>query len=227
MAFLAVIIPVLNEEAIVAASLARLGPLREAGAEIIVVDGGSSDSTLELANPVADKVLRSARGRAAQMNAGAAAAKADVLLFLHLDSQPPPRADRLIAVAMADGRADWGHFDVEIDGRHAVFGMIAACMNLRARLSGIATGDQAIFVRRSLFEAAGGYPPIALMEDVALCKALRKRARSTVIPAKVRTSARRWEKNGIARTIVLMWWLRLRYFMGGNPDRLAAEYERG
>jgi rSAM/selenodomain-associated transferase 2 len=226
MTFLSIVIPVLNEEAILAASLARLQPLREAGIEIIVVDGGSSDPTAQLANPLADKILLAKRGRASQMNAGAAAANAETLLFLHLDSCLPPQAGELISAAMRDEAAAWGYFEVKIEGRHPMFGLIAACMNLRSRVTHVATGDQAIFVRKPLFDDVGGYRPIALMEDVALCKALRKRGHPAIIASKVTTSGRRWEKNGVARTILLMWWLRLRYFLGGSPDRLAAVYER-
>jgi rSAM/selenodomain-associated transferase 2 len=225
MPFLSIIVPVLNEEAMMAASLERLHALRAAGAELIVVDGGSTDSSAELAGPLADQVLRTQRGRAAQMNAGAAAATGDVLLFLHLDSRLPLQAGQLISAAMRDERTGWGHFDIAIEGRHAMFNVIGACMNLRSRMTRVATGDQAIFVRRALFGTVGGYPQIALMEDIALCKALRRHGPPAVIAGKVTTSGRRWEKHGVVRTIVLMWWLRLCYFLGGNPDRLAKAYE--
>jgi rSAM/selenodomain-associated transferase 2 len=222
---LSIIIPMLNEQAIVAASLARLQAFRDRGAELIVVDGGSVDHSARLALPLADRVIQVPRGRATQMNAGAAAASGDILLFLHLDCSLPANADRLLAVSLRDTLAGWGHFDVEIEGRHLLLATIAWCMNRRSRWSGIATGDQAIFVRRAWFDAAGRFPPIALMEDIALCKVLRARGRAAVVKSRVRTSGRRWEQNGVLRTILLMWWLRFRYYLGGNPDRLASTYE--
>jgi rSAM/selenodomain-associated transferase 2 len=221
---LSIIIPMLNEQAIVAASLTRLQVFRDRGAELIVVDGGSADDSVKLAQPLADRVTQAPRGRALQMNAGAAIASGDILLFLHLDCSLPPNADQLLAEALRDTLAGWGHFDVEIEGRHALLIAIAWSMNRRSRWSGIATGDQAIFVRRSWFEAAGRYPPIALMEDIALSKALRARGRAAVVSGRVCASGRRWERNGVLRTVLLMWWLRLRYYFGGNPDRLAATY---
>ena len=222
---LSIVIPMLNEQAIVAACLARLQVFRNRGVELILVDGGSNDGSFILALPLADQVIAASRGRASQMNAGAAVATGEILLFLHLDSSLPADADVLLAEAARDTRTGWGHFDVEIVGRHPLLGMIAWCMNRRSRWTGITTGDQAIFVRRTWFEAVGGYPPIALMEDIALCKSLRRRGRPAAMRARVRTSGRRWERNGILRTILLMWWLRLRFFLGGNPDRLAAMYE--
>jgi rSAM/selenodomain-associated transferase 2 len=214
----------LNEQAIVAASLSRLQALRDRGVELVIADGGSVDDSASLALPLADRVIQAPRGRASQMNAGAVAASGDVLLFLHLDCSLPANADRLLADSMRDTLAGWGHFDVEIEGRHPLLATIAWCMNHRSRWSGIATGDQAIFVRRAWFEAAGRYPSIALMEDIALCKALRARGRAAVVGSRVRASGRRWEQNGVLRTILLMWWLRLRYYLGGNPDRLASAY---
>jgi rSAM/selenodomain-associated transferase 2 len=225
MPVLSIVIPMLNEQAIVTASLGRLQGFRKRGVEVIAVDGGSGDDSVKLAAPLADRVVQGHRGRAVQMNAGAAIATGETLLFLHLDSALPPDADRRVADAMRGIDIGWGHFDVEIEGEHPLLGTIAWCMNHRSRWSGIATGDQAIFVRRSWFDAAGGFPPIALMEDIALCKILRARGRAGVIGCRVLTSGRRWEQHGIVRTIVMMWWLRLRYFLGGNPDRLAAMYE--
>lgn len=222
---LSIVIPVLNEALLVATSLGRLQAYRQHGVELIVVDGGSGDDSVKLARPFADEVIQARRGRAIQMNAGAAIAHGETLLFLHLDSILPPGADELVARALNPARADWGHFDVEIENSNPMLAVIAWCMNRRSRRTGIATGDQAIFVRRATFEAAGAYPPIALMEDIALCKRLRVQGRPMVIAEKVRTSGRRWERNGVLRTILLMWWLRLRYFLGGNPDRLATLYD--
>jgi rSAM/selenodomain-associated transferase 2 len=152
-------------------------------------------------------------------------ARGDVLLFLHIDTCLPSGADHLVAEVLKDAKSGWGHFDVELEGKHPLLKAVAWGINLRSRWSGVATGDQAIFVRRDWFEAAGGYPSIALMEDVALSKILRARARPVVVGAMVRTSSRRWERHGVLRTIVLMWWLRLRYFLGAKPDTLAAHYE--
>jgi rSAM/selenodomain-associated transferase 2 len=215
----------LNEQAIVEASLGNLQDLRRHGVEVIVVDGGSSDGSAAITQPLADLVIQAPRGRAAQMNAGAAIAAGEVLLFLHLDCRLPEAADRLIAEALRDGHVGWGHFEIEIEGSNPFLRVIAGCMNWRSRWTRIATGDQALFVRRSRFLAAGGFPPIALMEDIALCKILRASGHPAVADGKVRTSGRRWERHGILRTILLMWWLRLRYFLGGNPDRLADLYE--
>jgi rSAM/selenodomain-associated transferase 2 len=222
---LSIIIPMLNEGALVAASLIRLAPLRGRGAEVIVVDGGSDDGSAGLAAPIADQVIGAKRGRAWQMNAGAAAASGNTLLFLHIDTRLPPDADHLIAKVLEDADAGWGHFDVEIEGAHPLLKVIAWAMNRRSRWSEVATGDQAIFVRRDWFDAAGGFPAIELMEDVALSKILRARARPMVIDVKVTTSGRRWERHGVVRTIVLMWWLRLRFFFGAKPEELAARYE--
>jgi rSAM/selenodomain-associated transferase 2 len=222
---LSIVIPVLNEAPIVVASLASLREFRDRGAELVVVDGGSGDGSAELATPLADRVVKAQRGRASQMNAGAAIATGETLLFLHLDTSLPANADQMLAEAMRSANTGWGHFEVEIAGHHPLLGVIAWGVNLRSRLTGIATGDQAIFVRRNLFEAVGRYPPIALMEDVALSRALLARAKPAMVGSRVRTSGRRWERNGVVRTVVLMWWLRLRYALGANPERLAAMYE--
>jgi rSAM/selenodomain-associated transferase 2 len=225
MSALSIIIPMLNESALVGEKLARLAPMRRQGAEVIVVDGGSDDASAGLAAPLADQVIITERGRARQMNAGAAAASGNTLLFLHMDTCLPSNADRLVAEALNDTKFGWGHFNVEIEGKHPLLKVVAWGMNRRSLWSGVATGDQAIFVRRDWFEAAGGFPVIGLMEDVALSKILHVRARPVVIRARVTTSGRRWERHGVVRTIVLMWWLRLRYFLGAKPETLAAHYE--
>ncbi len=223
---LTIIIPVLNEAAIIGECLARLQPMREDGTEIIVVDGGSTDATTELVRPLADHVLAAPASRAGQMNAGAAVAQGDTLLFLHADCTLPAGADTLVALTMRDERQDWGFFEVEIAGRHRMLKVIAWFMNRRSKLTSIATGDQAMFVRRSRFLAADGFPPIALMEDIALSRILRARCVPCCLPAKVKTSGRRWEKHGVFRTILRMWWLRLRYFLGSDTAQLASLYER-
>lgn len=216
---LAIIVPTLNEAAGIRAALAALGPLRAHGHEVIVVDGGSSDATVDLARPLADQVLGSASGRATQMNAGARAAGADRFVFLHADTRLPPHADALILSALEHAR--WGRFDVEIEGRHPLLKMIACAINLRSRLTGIATGDQAIFVRRDAFS---GFPDIPLMEDVAFSRAMKRAGRPACVRSRVVTSGRRWESRGVLRTIVLMWRLRLLYALGVAPQRLARKY---
>jgi len=220
---LSIVVPAWREAIGIVPTLQALAPLRARGAEILVADGGSDDGTADAARPWADRVLTAPRGRARQMNAGAAVARSDVLLFLHADTRLPPDADRLIARAL-DAGAGWGRFDVRIDGRSRWLPMVAALMNLRSRLSGIATGDQAMFVRRPLFEAVGGFPDQPLMEDIELSARLRRRQRPACLRERVQTSGRRWDERGAWRTIVLMWSLRLRYACGASPDDLARAY---
>ena len=219
-----IIVPVLDEAARVEATLAALQALRGPGVEVIVVDGGSRDATRQLAAPWADRVIESARGRAAQMNAGAREARGDVLLFLQADTVLPAGADRLVRAALATDR-QWGRFDVAIAGSAPLLALVGAMMNARSRLTGIATGDQAMFVRRAAFVAAGGFPEIPLMEDVALSKALKHISRPACLRERVVTSGRRWERDGALRTIFLMWRLRLAYAMGADPRRLARRYD--
>jgi len=216
---LSIVVPVLNEARGLAASLEALAPLRARGHEVIVVDGGSDDASAALAAPLADRVLAAPRGRARQMNAGARAARGDALLFLHADTRLPPRADEMVFSALE--KHAWGRFDVAIEGRHPALRMIAAAMNLRSRLTGIATGDQAMFARRAGFP---GFPEIALMEDVALSRLLKRRGAPACLRSRVRTSGRRWESRGVLRTVVLMWRLRLLYWLGVAPERLARRY---
>jgi rSAM/selenodomain-associated transferase 2 len=217
---LSVIVPVLAEAAGIAANLRALAPLRAQGHELIVVDGGSRDGTAELAAPLCDRVLASSPGRARQMNAGAAAASGEVLLFLHADTQLPPRADELIARALGRG-ARWGRFDVRIIGRSRWFPLIAAAMNLRSRLTGIATGDQALFVEAALFRQLGGYAELPLMEDIELSRRLRAVGRPACLRKPALTSGRRWDQHGVWRTVWLMWQLRWRYWRGEAPEALA------
>lgn len=218
---LSVVIPALNEAQGIAAALAALAPLRGRGHEVIVVDGGSEDGTREIAAGLADHALIAPRGRARQMNAGAREARGDALVFLHADTRLPAQADAEVLDALVTHL--WGRFDVDLDGRHALLPVIARAMNTRSRLTGIATGDQAIFVRRESFE---GFPEIALMEDVAFCKAMKRRGPPACLRSRVLTSARRWESRGVLRTVALMWRLRLLYFLGAPPERLARRYER-
>ena len=220
---LSIIVPVLDEASGIAASLAALLPLRARGHEVIVVDGGSGDDTLALCRGRADAVIEARRGRARQMNAGAAQARGDVLLFLHADTTLPEQADACIARALTAG-AQWGRFDVTIEGASAMFPLIATAMNLRSRRTGIATGDQAIFVRRELFQRVGGFPDQPLMEDVELSRRLRGAAKPRCLHERVLTSGRRWERGGVWPTIVLMWQLRWRYWRGASPETLARAY---
>jgi rSAM/selenodomain-associated transferase 2 len=222
---ISIIIPALSEAAGIGATLAALQPLRSRGHDVIVVDGGSEDGTPELARPLADRVIAAPRGRASQMNAGAAEARGDVVLFLHADTVLPADADRMVLDGLATTRLLWGRFDVRIAGRHPLLPVVAWLMNFRSRLTGIATGDQAIFAWREGFLRAGGFPPIALMEDVALARALGALSQPLCLAARVTTSGRRWESRGVLRTIALMWWLRLRYLLGASPDRLAQRYD--
>jgi rSAM/selenodomain-associated transferase 2 len=224
---LSIIVPVLDEAAGIVACLAALAPLRAEQAEVIVVDGGSADGTVALAAPLADRVIAAPRGRAAQMNAGARASSAPTLLFLHADTRLPDGAPHLLLDGLERSSRLWGRFDVAIESRSPLLAMVAALMNARSRLSGIATGDQAIFVRREAFARAGGFPEIALMEDIAFSKSMKRLGPPLCLREKVRTSGRRWEARGTLRTIVLMWRLRLAYFLGADPARLAERYGSG
>ena len=217
---LSIIVPVLNEAEHIEATLGELQRLRERGAEVVVVDGGSSDGTPMLCNGLADRVIGGPRGRARQMNTGAAESRGDVLLFLHADTLLPKNGARAAVQAVADG-ATWGRFDVHIVGTSIWFPLIGGLMNLRSRITGIATGDQAIFVEREAFERIGGYPDQPLMEDVAISHRLRAVARPRCLPLVVRTSGRRWSQAGVLRTVVLMWRLRWLYWRGVPADELA------
>ncbi len=222
---LSIIIPAVDDAEYLGTTLTALARLRRAGHEIIVVDGGSRDDTRRSARGFADRVLVAGRGRARQMNAGAAAANGDVLVFLHADSLLPGDAEAAIAHALTV--SCWGRFDVRLWGREWSFRIIETFMNLRSRITGIATGDQAIFVDREVFAMLGGYPEIPLMEDVAISRLLKAIARPACLRQRVVTSARRWRANGIARTVILMWRLRLAFALGADPRSLAHRYERG
>jgi rSAM/selenodomain-associated transferase 2 len=220
---LTIVVPVLNEAPIIVAALAALAPLRARGAEIIVADGGSRDGTVHLAAPLADRIITVPRGRGAPMNAGAALGTGDALLFLHADTALPDDSDRLIDVALAH-RA-WGRFDLRIAGSHPFLAVVARMINWRSRLTGIATGDQAMFVSREAFQKVGGFPDLPLMEDIAMSRRLKRLCRPLCIATPVVTSGRRWEQNGVIRTILLMWRLRLSYYLGVEPALLAELYD--
>jgi rSAM/selenodomain-associated transferase 2 len=224
MAKLSIIMPVLDEGEGIAATLDALASLRALGTEVIVVDGGSRDATIQRARLRADRVITAPRGRALQMNAGAQHATGDVLLFLHADTRLPADADHVVLNGLERSGRAWGRFDVRIEGRHPLLRVVGFFMNLRSRLTGIATGDQAIFVRRETFQSAGGFAEIKLMEDIALCKRLKRESRPLCLSERVTTSGRRWEKHGVLATMVLMWRLRLAYFFGADPNALARQY---
>lgn len=219
---ISIIIPVLNEAATLATALDTLAPLRRQGVELVVVDGESTDNSASIALPRADTVLAGPPGRGVQMNLGASAADGDTLVFLHADTRLADDAPEQIQSALATRR--WGRFDVTLAGRSRWLDVIAALMNARSRLTGVATGDQAMFMTRAAFAAAGGFPEQPLMEDIALSKRLKKAGRPACLKSRVTSSGRRWEKRGIWRTVWLMWRLRWRYWRGEDPARLAREY---
>ena len=222
---LSIIIPFFNEAASIGAALEQLQPLRRRGAEVIVIDGGSSDDSVARAEPLADRTLSAPRGRATQMNAGAVIARGNLLLFLHADCALPRDADRLILDGIAANNRRWGRFDVRLAGTHPLLRVVAFMMNRRSRLTGIATGDQGIFVARDLFFAVGGFPVMPLMEDIALARKLKSHGAPLCLRERIVASARRWEERGVLRTIVLMWRLRLAYFLGADPAALALLYD--
>lgn len=220
---LSVIMPVLDEAEGIVEHLAALAGLRTRGAEIIVVDGGSKDETRARAAPYADLVIAAPRGRASQMNAGAGLATGDVFLFLHADTRLPADADRFVFDAVRAG-AHWGRFDVRIAGRSLLLPLVGTMMNLRSRATGIATGDQAIFVSRAAFNAVGSFPEQPLMEDIEMSRRLKRLGRPACLSAKAVTSGRRWDENGAILTILMMWRLRLAYWRGADPTALARAY---
>jgi rSAM/selenodomain-associated transferase 2 len=219
---ISIVIPVLNEEKSIAETVAALMPLKPH--ELIIVDGGSSDRTYEICNRLDVTVLSSPRGRGLQMNHGARQATGDVLLFLHADTRLPGSSIDDIRGALRNPQCVGGRFDVQLDGVHWMLGVIGAMISMRSRMSRVATGDQGIFVRRGIFAELGGYPDIPLMEDVAFSRALKRRGAVACLRSRVITSARRWEKQGIWRTILRMWLLKLLYLVGVSPVRLKRYY---
>ncbi len=222
---ISVIIPTLHEEKTLPDTLTRLQ--HPAFSEVLVVDGGSRDRTLAdvaLANPLT-RVLNAPRGRARQMNAGAAAAKGELLLFLHADTLLPATAAQDITQAMADTRIAGGRFDARLVPDRGLLWVVGRMMSWRSRLTGIATGDQAIFVRRKVFEDLGGFPDIPIMEDIAFSRRLKQAGHVAALHSCVMTSGRRWERHSAIKTILLMWWLRLLFYLGVSPARLKRMYD--
>lgn len=219
---LSIVVPTLNEAAGIVATLASLQTLRDQGHQVIVVDGGSRDGTAALAAPLADRVLSAPRGRARQMNLGAAAANGDVLLFLHADTRLPEQAASAVQAALKHRR--WGRFDLRLEGRPRMLRVVACLINLRSHLTGIATGDQAMFMDRGAFDTVGGFPNQPLMEDIALSRRLKRLGPPACLRERVVTSGRRWESQGLWRTILLMWSLRFDYWRGVPAEVLAARY---
>ncbi|SMN11987.1 Glycosyl transferase, family 2 [uncultured Candidatus Thioglobus sp.] len=219
-----IIIPTLNEASNISHCLTQLLPLKEKGFEIILVDGGSTDKTLQLAQELCDKIIISPPGRAQQMNTGALHAHGETLFFLHADTQLPKDFVALLPHIQKNSLY-WGRFDVDFSSNQKVFKIIANMMNLRSRITGICTGDQVFFMSQSLYRISGGYPEIALMEDIAMSKKLKAFCAPLCLRQKVRTSSRRWEQHGVIKTIIKMWYLRLAYFIGIDPKKLARQYE--
>ncbi len=222
---LSVIIPTLNEGEVIAGLLNTLQPLRAAGCELILVDGGSTDSTCEQAASLVDCLVFSSPGRARQMNLGAVEARGEWLWFLHADSGLLAKPGDYLAAILAS-RSGWGRCDIQLDDPGAIYRVIGRMMNWRSRLTGIATGDQGLFIRRELFGEVGRYADIPLMEDVELCRRLRRVQQPTAVSHRLQTSARRWQRHGVWRTLFLMWRLRLAYFLGVDPQRLATVYRQ-
>jgi rSAM/selenodomain-associated transferase 2 len=220
---MAIIIPVMNEAARIERLLGHLNTLRS---QVIIVDGGSEDETKNICENKEFRVVYSKPGRARQMNAGVHHISADCYWFLHADCSPPDRAVELIQQSLSKG-FEWGRFDVSLSGDGLIYRVIERLMNWRSCLTQVATGDQGIFISRSAFLDVGGYPDIPLMEDIAISKLLRKRGRGACIHDKMQVSARRWQQTGVIRTIVLMWWLRWRYFIGADPVALHKAYYGG
>jgi len=219
---ISVIVPTLDEERVLAPTLQCA---RQPGVqEIIVVDGGSTDATCALAQAGADRIMSARRGRAAQMNAGAAVARGDILLFLHADTLVPAGFAQAVITACATAEVIGGRFDVNLTASSPLIQLVGVLMNWRSRLTGIATGDQAIFIRREVFQRLGGYRDIPLMEDIDLSRRMKQTGRIACLRERVTTSARRWQQDGAVRTILLMWSLRLLYFLGASPARLARVY---
>jgi len=220
---ISIIIPTLNEESAMQTLLKQLQVHRQQGHEVIVVDGRSTDKTVSISKMLSDKVISSEPGRAMQMNSGASQAKYNVFWFLHADTLIPENSIEDIQQALTI--SEWGWFNIKLSGTNILFRLIERMINLRSCFSGVATGDQGIFVKRKTFESANGYPNIPLMEDVALSKKLNKTSKPFCLKESLITSSRRWEQKGIMSTVLLMWRLRFLYWLGVSPDKLATQYK--
>lgn len=220
---LSFIIPTLNEEPYIRSCLEPLQQYRKKGHEVFLADGGSTDDTLVIAKPLVDRIIISERGRARQMNAGAAAVSGDVFLFIHADTVLNLENADLFTEKIKLPRT-WGRFDVRLSGAHPILRIVEFFMNLRSRMTGIATGDQVIFITRTLFLECGGFPDVPIMEDVEMSAKLLKVCKPLCLRNKVVASSRRWEQYGIMRTVMKMWYLRLIYFFGADPEKLARKY---
>lgn len=220
---LSVIVPVLNEAGCLPDTLARLQPMRRRGHQVILADGGSDDGSIRLAAPLVDDVVIGPAGRGRQMNQGASRADGDILLFLHSDTRAPVVVDRVVLTALGSS-SGWGRFDIGLSGSHPLLRLVEFSMNLRSRLTRIATGDQGLFVSRDLFERCGGFSEQPLMEDIDLSRALKRLSRPLCLSQRLVTSSRRWEQRGILRTVTMMWYLRAAYFFGVPAEHLARRY---
>lgn len=224
--FISIIIPVLNEAPQLGAALEALQYLRGRGHELIVADGGSRDGSVTIARRLADRVVMSGTGRALQMNAGAGYARHEVLLFLHVDTRLPDNADQLILQALGSPDSGWGCFAIRLRGGQPFLRLLAPLINWQRALCGSATGDQALFVRRTLFEKVGAFDGLPLLEDIAMGNKLRRHARPGRIATPAETHSRRWQRDGMLRTMLLMWWLRTGLWLGTPPAKLLARHYR-
>ena len=225
MSYVSIIIPALNEESAIETLLQQLQTYRKQGNEIIVVDGGSTDSTISISNILADKIIQSKSGRALQMNNGSAEASFDILWFLHADSKIPDDSIEKIQFNLNEKNKDWGRFNIKLSGKNILFRLIERMINIRSCVTSIATGDQGIFVKRKSFDDVNGFSELPLMEDIDLSQKLKRLSRSVCIKETLTTSSRRWEQNGILSTVFLMWRLRFLYWLGVSADKLASQYK--
>ncbi|KHF24760.1 TIGR04283 family arsenosugar biosynthesis glycosyltransferase [Solemya velum gill symbiont] len=221
---ISIIIPALNEAETIEQTLSCLQMMRGRNCEVILVDGGSNDATMDLAGPLADRILTCEKGRANQLEHGVKHSTAPLIWFLHADTRVPENTDEVIEIALEKQDATWGRFNVRLDGRHPLFRIIEKMMNYRSCITGICTGDQGIFVRRDTLEAIGGVPRQALMEDIELSKRLKTTASPLCMKQVLVTSSRRWQEKGVIRTVLLMWYLRAAYAFGVPAGKLARLY---